>query len=111
MALSDYYSEENGVERCGCREVWLEILEAYKDEMEENRVQMLQYFEAGDIKNFTVTVHSLKSSSRIVGADALADYAMRLEEYGKAEQADKIKEELDGLSEMCIEYRKALDEL
>ena len=40
---------------------------------------LVQYVSEGDIENYTIKVHALKSSSRMIGATALSDAAASLE--------------------------------
>ena len=49
-----------------------------------------RYLDEGDYENYTILVHALKSSSRLIGAMQLSLDAARLEECGdKAREGDK----------------------
>ncbi|MCR4999945.1 MAG: response regulator [Lachnospiraceae bacterium] len=45
-----------------------------------------------DFRNYTILVHALKSSARLIGAAQLSTYAAYLEECGDNEREDKIRE-------------------
>ena len=46
---------------------------------------------SGDIQNATIKIHSLKSTSRLIGASDLGDLAQVLEDAGKAGDVEKLK--------------------
>ncbi len=66
------------------------FLETYENDMEKSIPMMLKAFEEKDWKNFAITVHGMKSSSRYVGAYLLADMAEKLEQAGKSEDVEFI---------------------
>ena len=47
-------------------------------------------FTDGDIGNYTIKVHALKSSARIIGAAGLSEMARRLEAAGKEHNMEEI---------------------
>ncbi len=61
-----------------------------------------------DIKLYTIKVHSLKSSARIVGAIGLSEMAQKLEDAGNKEDRAYIEENSDKLLD---EYRAFKDKL
>lgn len=69
-----------------------ELLRDFVNEYPGTAEAIRNYLEAGDIKNYTVMVHGLKSSARYVGAMLLSEEARSLEEYGKAGDRKSIEE-------------------
>ena len=61
-----------------------------------------------DIDSYTIEVHALKSSSRQIGADALADMAARLERAGKEKDLDYIHKHTDEMLEKYLSYEPVL---
>ena len=59
------------------------ILEEYVAECEEKKREMEQLLEAKDWENYRVHVHAVKSTSRLIGADALFDKLQQLENAAK----------------------------
>ena len=49
---------------------------------------------ANDIRNLTIKIHALKSTSRAIGAVQLGDFAQRLENAGKNEDLETLDREL-----------------
>ena len=68
------------------------IVSEYVKEMPERSGLLKEYFEASDWNNYCVYVHSLKSTSKMIGALSLSDKALKLEEAANKEDADFIKE-------------------
>lgn len=59
-----------------------------------------------DIANYTIKVHALKSSARVIGAGKLSDMARALEEAGKAGDIDTVRADT---ADLLLAYR-SLDE-
>lgn len=72
-----------------------ELLRDFVNEYPGTAEAIRSYLEAGDLKNYTVMVHGLKSSARYVGATLLSEEARSLEEYGKAGDRKSIEEHTD----------------
>ncbi|WP_408069594.1 response regulator [Butyrivibrio sp. JL13D10] len=70
------------IRNCGDEELALEVIEDFKSNLSDKYKMIKEYESAGDIKNFTIQVHSLKSSARIIGAEALSEQAEALEMLG-----------------------------
>ena len=53
--------------------------------MDEVSLELDGFRAAGELNEYTIRIHSLKSSARIIGADSLGDRAQRLEDAAKKE--------------------------
>ena len=72
----------------------------------------IEKFEAeGDIKNYTIKVHALKSSARLIGASGLSAQAMYLEDCGNNNDVDSIKDLTPELLKNYSEYLEKLSPL
>jgi HPt (histidine-containing phosphotransfer) domain-containing protein len=65
-------------------------------------------YKSGDIPMYTIKVHALKTSARIVGAGFLSSLAAELEQAGKKNALDLIREKTEGL---LADYRAFSDKL
>ena len=73
-------SPEAGLPYCQNDEaLYCTLLREYAMEADEVRRQLETYYAAKDWKNYSIRVHSLKSTSRTIGAAALSKIAERLE--------------------------------
>lgn len=97
---------EQGVKNCGSTEDYLRVLDGFYTAIETKADEIERYYEAGDIKNYTIKVHALKSSARIIGAADLSGKAERLEEAGNEENIDYIRANTEALLK---QYRSYID--
>ncbi len=81
---------EKGIEQCGSEETYMEVLKMYYESLADEIEGLDGFFASQDWKNYIIKVHSLKSSSRLVGLDALADEAYKLERAGTEENTGYI---------------------
>ena len=84
-------------------EFYLELLETYINGIEEKEGGIRKSYEEKDWKNYQVLVHGLKSSSRTIGADHLADLALAQEMASKEQDVEKIDA---GLEELLTTYHE-----
>ena len=67
-------------------ELYREVLSDYMDSIAERADAIERAVEAGDLENYTIEVHALKSISKSIGAEALSELAKDLEMSGKNEE-------------------------
>ena len=75
------------MENSGSLENYLKTVKTFYLSIEKNANTIGDYLIKDDIKNFTILVHALKSSARIIGAEELSRKAENLENLGKEYQA------------------------
>ena len=61
-----------------------------------------EFYKSGDLEAYTIRVHALKSSSRIIGAAGLSEKARLLEEAGKNKDKEYIEQNTE---ELLKEFR------
>ena len=81
---------EAALKNCGGKEVFLETARNFSDSIEEKASLIESYAASGDWKNYTILVHALKSSARLIGAAELSELAKELEAAGNAADSGKI---------------------
>lgn len=102
---------ETAIARCGSPEVAIEVMKDFKLAIDE-RASLIEKYEAeGNIKNYTIYVHGLKSSARAIGAIDLADQAEYLEQCGNDENVEEIKKLTPELLELYRSYNTKLSSL
>ena len=97
-----------GIKYCGSGKAYLITLKKFLDTAEKNADEIEAFWAAKDIKNTTIKVHALKSTSRIIGALELGDFAAKLEKAGDSDDIIILEEELP---ELISQYRKLAKEL
>ena len=78
---------ETAAANSGSLENWLKTVVSYYGLIEKNSSIIKDALEENLIKDYTIQVHALKSSSRIIGAEKLGALAEKLELLGKEVQA------------------------
>ena len=102
---------EAGLQNCGTEENYLSALRIFYDTIEKKAEEIETFFREGDIENYTIKVHALKSSARIIGATDLSERAKRLEDAGNQRYVELIEEETEPLLYMYRNFRKLLKEV
>lgn len=76
---------EDGLAYCADDpEFYAEMLQEYAAESAEKAAELARFYAARDWPNYAIRAHSLKSTSRMIGAQALSDRARGLEAAAKA---------------------------
>lgn len=80
-------SEDNisidAVENSGGFKIWHKTIKSFYASIDSISDDIKKFFTSKDIENYTIKVHALKSSARIIGADKLSLLAEELEHLGK----------------------------
>ena len=95
-----------GLKNCGSLEVYKSAVESYINSARENLGQIEKFWRDGNILDYTIKVHALKSSSRIIGALKLASFAERMEKAGDESDKGTID---NRTQELLEQYRKVFD--
>ncbi|MBP5282758.1 MAG: response regulator [Lachnospiraceae bacterium] len=102
MLLQEGIDTNLGLKYCEQdEELYQSLLAQYCAEAEEKKEKLRDFLSAKDLKNYTIVVHALKSSSRMIGAESLSEKAKALEAAAKAEDQEFIDGHHD---EMMKEY-------
>ena len=78
------------VQNCGGEDVLEEVLENFLINIDSRHDMIEKYYKEGDIRNYTIQVHSIKSSARLIGAMDISRRAASLEQNGMDENVDEI---------------------
>ncbi|MCR5501496.1 MAG: DegV family EDD domain-containing protein [Lachnospiraceae bacterium] len=92
----------------GSKEALLSVLKIYYDSYETKSGEIQNFHESGDLKNYTIKVHALKSSSRLIGAVDLGNAAEKLEEAGNRSDTEYIGRNHQAMMEEYRRIREAL---
>ena len=98
----------SGLTHCGNGESYIATLKMYLDTAEKNADDIEKFWAARDIRNTTIKVHALKSTSRVIGALELGEFAAELEKAGDRGDTEMLDKELGNL---IAQYRQLAAEL
>lgn len=84
------------------------LLREYVNGAVAKRNDLQEYYVAKDWKNYAIHVHSLKSTSRMIGAMELSEIAAKLESAADKEQVDIIQSEHNVMMELYMSIVEAI---
>jgi HPt (histidine-containing phosphotransfer) domain-containing protein len=82
---------EAAVEACGSDDLLLSILASFVEDIPKNVKKIQTHLSTSDWKEYTVIVHALKNSARLIGAGELSAMAKELEDAGNRADEDFIR--------------------
>ena len=92
-----------GVRHCGDPEIYMETLTVYAESAAEGADEIERFWGERNIPDVTVKVHALKSTSRVIGAMKLGDFAEKMEKAGN--DGDNVTLE-DNMEQLIAQYRE-----
>ncbi len=101
-------SIENGLEFCGSAPAFFKFLTRFYNSIDSKAKEIEDAYNIEDYDFYTIKVHALKSTSRIIGANELSDLALSLEEAGEDKNLDFITDNTDRLLQMFRSYKERL---
>lgn len=104
----DGISVKEGLAFCGTEKVLLKYLNGFYSSIENKATEIENAYKSGDVSYYTTKVHSLKSTSRVIGANELSNLALKLEEAGRSEDVECIDANTDKLLKMFRSYSSKL---
>lgn len=84
LLVSNGINVDASLEILGDMEMYDETMSDFLDEVEEKLESIKNYKEAGDMPNYAIQVHSLKSDSKYLGFTTLAELSYNHEMASKA---------------------------
>ncbi|MBO4368514.1 MAG: response regulator [Desulfovibrio sp.] len=83
---------QKGIVNAGGEALFTELLGDVHDIIDEKCATIEKFLEEKDIRNFTITVHALKTTCKMIGAMELSSNFFTLEKLGNENNQDKILE-------------------
>ena len=101
-------SSEEGIRYSGSLSMWLSLLSDYYNMMDVKSSLIRDCIRTGDIGRYTVEVHALKNTSRMIGASELSAEFYELERLGDARDVEAILKKTEGVLSHMESYKPAL---
>ena len=102
---------EIAMKNSGSEEAFRSVLRIFYDSIASKSEELTRYYEEENWGDYTIKVHALKSSAKLIGAMELSGEAERLEAAGKAGEADYIREHHSMLMERYRRYQEILKQV
>ena len=105
---------KSGMQYChGDRKFYVKILTKFLKEARQKAMEINKFYQQGDLDNYTILVHALKSTARMLGADALSENAKAMEAAAKNRDENYVSEHhesiLDQYQQVTQSNCKVLD--
>lgn len=97
-----------GITNCGMPQQYVKFVKTFFDTLEARIAEIKNALDGGDMQSYTIKVHSLKSTARILGAKELSEMAEELEKAGDEGDREKITMKTPGLLAMCGSFKDKL---
>jgi CheY-like chemotaxis protein len=97
-----------GIKNSGSVEAYLPLLKIFYESIDETEQAIEGFYAERNIKDYTIKVHALKSSARIIGAQEFGEEAQLLENAGKAENREYIRAHHEGFIETYRGFKAQL---
>lgn len=92
----------------GSEKLFWTVLKEYFNAIEKKSKAILDHKAAAHWRDYTIEVHSLKSTSRQIGADHISEIAAEMEKAGNDGNIALINEKTDGMIEEYLQLHEAL---
>ena len=83
---------EVALKNSGSEEALRTVVQIFYDSIPEKTEELNRYYGSEDWENYTIKVHALKSSAKLIGALLLSEKAQKLENAGKEKDVSYIRE-------------------
>lgn len=100
--------KDTAIMYCGSEEDFLELAEVYCTSGKTYAEKLQDAFETMDLKNYALISHTIKSTSRTLGATELSEMALVQEMASKDEDGDAVRSNHE---EFSAAYKKVLSQL
>ena len=97
---------EQGVDLSGGPELYREVLGDFYTLIEQKAMKIEKCLADHMLRDYTIEVHALKSTARLIGATELSERCLQLEEWGREEAEERLVEETPA---MLALYRSYID--
>ena len=84
-------SIEEGIENSGSKELFLSLLSDFYKLIDQKSIKVEKCLADGLLREYTIEVHALKSTARMIGALELSEKFYQLEQLGNAEDQDTLE--------------------
>lgn len=99
---------KEGIENSGSKELFLSLLGDYYKLIDQKSTKIQKCLADGMLREYTIEVHALKSTSRMIGAMELSEMFYELEQLGNAEDQKELEIKTPGVLSLYQEYKEIL---
>ena len=98
----------DGIRYTGSEKMWLKLLGDFYKLIDSKSRKLENCVADGLIRDYTIEVHALKNTARMIGAARLSEWFFKMEKCGKAGDVETITKETPGLIRALQSYKEVL---
>ena len=99
---------QEGIKNSGTKELFYSLLGDFYKLIDMKSTKMEKCLADGLIRDYTIEVHALKNTARMIGAMELSKWCYELEMAGNAEDVEKLTAQTPGMLELYRSYKEIL---
>lgn len=100
---------EIAIKNSGSEDSFKMVLDIFYKSINDKYNELEKYFGSEDWNNYTIKVHALKSSAKLIGAMDFSDEALALEMAGKEGRVDYILDKHEAFMEEYLSFKERLE--
>ena len=100
---------KEGIENSGSKELFISLLGDFYKLIDQKATKVEQYLEEGMLREYTIEVHALKSTARMIGAMELSAKFYELEQLGNAEDKKTLEIKTPDVLSLYRSYKQILE--
>ena len=104
----DGLNVSEGIKNCGSRNLFVELLGDFYKLIDPKSTKIEKCLADGMIRDYTIEVHALKNTARMIGAMELSELFYQMEQLGNAEAVEELKARTSEVLELYRSYKKVL---
>jgi len=98
-----------GIENCGSKELFLNLLGDFYKLIEQKSTKIEKCLADGLLKDYTIEVHALKNTARMIGALELSEKFYHLEQLGNAKEQEVLEKATPDVLRLYRSYKPILE--
>lgn len=98
----------DGIKYTGSEKMWRKLLGDFYKLIDAKAGKLEQCLADGLIRDYTIEVHALKNTARMIGAAHLSEWCFKMEKCGKGGDVETITRETPGLLREMRHYKEIL---
>ncbi len=110
--LKEYkFDIDEGIKNCASESAYLTLLKVFLDSIDDRLKELDELLTRDDLKNYTIKIHAVKSTARIIGATMVGRLAENLEHAGKENNSSFIQDHHGSFSKAYSDLKKPLSQI
>ncbi|MDD6811159.1 MAG: ATP-binding protein [Lachnospiraceae bacterium] len=97
-----------GIKNSGTKELFISLLGDFYKLIDMKASKIEKCLADGMLKDYTIEVHALKNTARMIGAMKLSEWCYRLEQLGNEQNKEVLEKETPGAMELYRSYKPIL---